>query len=495
MFVQFQKPNTNKLTVHFLQYSKHTKMERFKSDFKTFITSTISKSSRTETTICDGNKLDAFLIYQQHVNRLQVINNNNSKIGVEGFDYSFSNSYIINAKLPDEYDLENEVNNVQNHSVSITYEGGVRNGVSHILFSKNLMKLLHQCDLPVHIIPLGFRPNFSNSRVGHQNILIVDRIHRIIERFEPNGIEPWNFYNHEELDDWIREKIVPALHLLDFRYLSPEQWLCPKLGPQTIETSQKFATLAQESDASNSGYCVAHCALMGHLRIEFPKKSTLQLTQLMLETFSAIELLDLILRYTSYVENLIPDPMVEDVKYQKFIDDFSLYPLRKLTTNSTGKEKEHKNDYLSMYQIAFSKLEIQMKAVRDVSDLKQSTEEKIMLVHRIPLSFPLTIKEVMAYVPWPGQKPFIEKLKWMQKLILEHPAGDASRGVTYYYWTYGNFISHKSNSVNRYFIKLSSGRILSWNTNLVSAYLNVYNLKPDIDFYDDIMNYQINCEE
>lgn len=104
-------------------------------------------------------------------------------------------------------------------------------------------------------------PTFKTVIYGdmamHANIIIVDRIEKIVERFEPNpivsGSDESIAKRSRTIDSMIRRSIVPILGD-GFRYCTPQSY-CPRGGPQDDE------------------YCAAWSFFYLHLRLTNPNLS------------------------------------------------------------------------------------------------------------------------------------------------------------------------------------------------------------------------------
>ena len=111
------------------------------------------------------------------------------------------------------------------------------------------------------IIPLGIELSIGS----HANILIYDRKHNEIERFEPNGgAYPFAFnYNPKLLDQILDEKFSNSFDKL--KYIRPGDYI-PKIGFQYLESYSKNT----HKIGDPGGFCGAWCAWYVDLKLKYP---------------------------------------------------------------------------------------------------------------------------------------------------------------------------------------------------------------------------------
>ena len=112
------------------------------------------------------------------------------------------------------------------------------------------------------VIPLGI----ELTEGSHANIIIIDKINKTIERFEPNGAnEPRNFiYNHTFLDNLLKNKFEQILS--NYKFLKPKDFL-PTIGFQMLEIINE-EKCKQIGDPN--GYCAVWCVWYVKYRLENP---------------------------------------------------------------------------------------------------------------------------------------------------------------------------------------------------------------------------------
>ena len=103
---------------------------------------------------------------------------------------------------------------------------------------------------------LGY--NMGNNQ-GHANILIIDKLNKTVERFEPNGTHSLNrddmFSQVSNMMDIVLEEYFKKYNL---KYIKPID-LCPKIGIQAMESFFKDSV----------GYCVTWSILYAQERVFF----------------------------------------------------------------------------------------------------------------------------------------------------------------------------------------------------------------------------------
>lgn len=112
------------------------------------------------------------------------------------------------------------------------------------------------------VIPLGI----EIAEGSHANIIIIDKVNKIIERFEPNGAnQPRNFnYNQSLLDSLLETKFESLLN--NYKYIKPKDYL-PIVGFQMLETSMIDKC---KHIGDPNGFCAVWCIWYTSYRIKNP---------------------------------------------------------------------------------------------------------------------------------------------------------------------------------------------------------------------------------
>lgn len=120
-----------------------------------------------------------------------------------------------------------------------------------------LTKYIKDDNIKFIVIPLGI----ENDIGAHANILIIDKKHKIVERFEPYGIYPPKElnYNSLTLDDILENKF----NEYDLKYVKPIDYL-PKIGFQVLENLET-PTCKQIGDPN--GFCAVWCIWWAYHKI------------------------------------------------------------------------------------------------------------------------------------------------------------------------------------------------------------------------------------
>ena len=128
------------------------------------------------------------------------------------------------------------------------------------------------------VIPLGIE--VTNG--SHANIIIIDMVNNIIERFEPNGKHfPRGFYYNPDILDIILENkfinLLKKIGFMDFIYMKPSDFL-PTIGFQMLETIED--TKCNKIGDPN-GFCAIWCVWWAEQRLTYFKiKSNILANQL-----------------------------------------------------------------------------------------------------------------------------------------------------------------------------------------------------------------------
>ncbi len=122
-----------------------------------------------------------------------------------------------------------------------------------LIFQTNFDSILKNRINNAHfiIIPLGI----DVSMGSHANIIIIDTNKKIIERFEPNGINPPSgfYYNPELLDTLLKNKFLEILP--EYAFISPSEYL-PTIGFQILETIEESKC---KKIGDPNGFCAVWC--------------------------------------------------------------------------------------------------------------------------------------------------------------------------------------------------------------------------------------------
>ena len=107
------------------------------------------------------------------------------------------------------------------------------------------------------IIPIGI----ENDKGFHSNILIIDKLLKTIERFEPNGASGpiGYYYNSTLLDSTLSHKLKKYLD--DFKYLRPKDYL-PKIGLQIHEALEENKKQLGDPGGFCSSWSLWYCSLV-----------------------------------------------------------------------------------------------------------------------------------------------------------------------------------------------------------------------------------------
>ena len=115
----------------------------------------------------------------------------------------------------------------------------------------NIIKNFIKSNKTFLIIPLSIH----YDQVDHQNIIIIDKIQKIIERFEPHGSNSYiclNIYNSKLLDSIL--KLFFFNYFKDYDYYDPTVYI-PAVGFQNYEATESIYKYFNDPP----GYCTAWC--------------------------------------------------------------------------------------------------------------------------------------------------------------------------------------------------------------------------------------------
>lgn len=96
------------------------------------------------------------------------------------------------------------------------------------------------------------------EEINHSNIVIIDPVNKVVERFDPEGF----FDDDNDLDIWLRQKLMVHPDLKDFRYIPDKQYSLNSNLYQLIEGS-----LDDERPGDPVGYCSAWCLWYLEMRV------------------------------------------------------------------------------------------------------------------------------------------------------------------------------------------------------------------------------------
>jgi hypothetical protein len=209
------------------------------------------------------------LILSNHIN-LNIIPNNG--IYTDGCFYTGSTLDILfglfylyknhNINLLLEYPLSN--NSLEFNNIEIVWS------FMKITYPSNFDSILNnrlKNDVQFIIIPLGI----EISTGYHANIIIIDKLNKTIERFEPNGKNPPRgfYYNPELLDNTL---IIKFNTLLNYTYIKPNDYL-PTIGFQILEIIDEKC----KKIGDPNGFCAVWCIWWAEQRIKNPDIKSINL--------------------------------------------------------------------------------------------------------------------------------------------------------------------------------------------------------------------------
>jgi hypothetical protein len=126
--------------------------------------------------------------------------------------------------------------------------------IEHFMQDHNVNMIL----LPLSVFEEG--PNKPTS--GHQNLMVIDKKHKTIEFYDPNGAEAHhNMYGYNVYNTLINEFIDYSPTLRSYQLMEYAQ-TCPSKGIQDYESEYP------SSPGGLGGYCVLWTLFLLHLRIK-----------------------------------------------------------------------------------------------------------------------------------------------------------------------------------------------------------------------------------
>ena len=127
----------------------------------------------------------------------------------------------------------------------------------------NVINKFNNSNINFLIIPLGIELDIG----AHANIIIINKIKKTIERFEPNGSDhPPNFnYNPKLLDYVLSNYFKTYVFLKEYKYIKPLDYI-PKIGFQAYENIEYYKS---KKIGDPGGFCVAWCLWYANYNIKY----------------------------------------------------------------------------------------------------------------------------------------------------------------------------------------------------------------------------------
>jgi len=181
----------------------------------------------------------------------------------------------------------------------------------YLIINEDMSNKINICKSKRFIyILLGIENDYSES--GHSNIIIIDNFKKTIERFEPYG-HGYITKNSSKIIENIDNKfnsLLKILNLNDYKYLSPID-ISPKIG---LQIKADFY----------DGMCSIYSLIYLQLRLMNPDIDQKVIINY-LKSKEKINILDIILKYTRYVEKILKenedfileDILLIDIEYNK----------------------------------------------------------------------------------------------------------------------------------------------------------------------------------
>lgn len=131
----------------------------------------------------------------------------------------------------------------------------------------NLWNIIENwCDKRFVLLPLYITAFILDDRMNHQNYVIIDRVKRTMERFEPNGSSILESLMSEAYGDTELNKVLTqTAKTHGYKYLKPSDF-CPRIGPQEMERLQ--LDKAREGDLA--GFCTFWSIWYADRRLRHP---------------------------------------------------------------------------------------------------------------------------------------------------------------------------------------------------------------------------------
>ncbi len=190
-----------------------------------------------------------------------------------------------------------------NSVVILNFGGSIVQNEPILKTPSNLSSSVSSCQEPIVIIHLVMTN--TKGEKGHSNLLVIDRVLKEIERFEPNGN-----ISKSDPNNRVNTAIVKLMKVYfpKYVYIHPLDY-CPIHGSQKVHGNNK--------SCSSGGYCAAWSTLYGHLRILNPNLRRQDIITYMIESLSLSD----ILKYTSYIDQIVTDQEILD--FQKGVERYT----------------------------------------------------------------------------------------------------------------------------------------------------------------------------
>jgi len=174
---------------------------------------------------------------------------------------------------------------------------------TQLITAKNLRDtIVHKCENKRFLlIPIQIKTRVDAKCRGHQNLILLDRINKTAERFEPHGTPSASFQKKSSLD-LFNHRLKEFFLALGYIYLEPA-YLCPALGPQI---KQEREHRKGKVKGKITGFCVAWTFWYADLRMTYPDILQPDLIVAALEAIEAspVTLTEYIISYASFFENI-----------------------------------------------------------------------------------------------------------------------------------------------------------------------------------------------
>jgi len=137
-----------------------------------------------------------------------------------------------------------------------------------------VLEQIRKCDKRFFLIILGLH---KANLGGHANLLLIDKQKKIVERFEPHGVDDPTLFDKSSLD-----KVLGDIFITLEKY---QEYVIP---PPIAENSECIGIQAVETyfPEQFKGFCLTWSLLYGILRIENPDLSSMELNEIALKLIS-----------------------------------------------------------------------------------------------------------------------------------------------------------------------------------------------------------------
>lgn len=243
--------------------------------------------------------LDSFVTINDFLSNEQSLGPN-ADPGEISYDYSKSENISNYIKILIDELKFNKVVCITNYTLKYGSNYIVENTIQYnvtrdeILIPVDLVKELKKCKNK-RFIYIYFDIIWEQKPGGHANMIIVDTYNKTIERYEPHGhslIFDKKKQILKNIDIKFNDKLFNYIGLENYTYISPVD-ISPKKGIQI------------KTDAYN-GMCLTYSIMYLQLRIMNPDVDQNQIIKYLLKK-SDIEVYDIILRYTKYIEDKLKE--------------------------------------------------------------------------------------------------------------------------------------------------------------------------------------------